>query len=130
MRRELAAATTAVALLCLAACGPAAEPVGSAAWRPSPHPGAGGPTALLEGRLEEGDGCLYLRTENGTVYVPVFPGEPVWASDDEIRAGDATYRLGDVVQLGGGQGQGGQGQAVDVHSPEGCDPLAPRWNVF
>ena len=100
-RRSLAVALFGVATV---ACGsPPGPSIGIALPR---HGWSGeGPAALGSGRLELDDGCLSLRSADGTSYVVVWPPDTRIMLEDGtpvVWIGADTARVGDDVRLGGG----------------------------
>jgi hypothetical protein len=97
---------TIIALLTVAACGPAPVPV----LTPTPSVVATRLTAEVYGKLVLVDGCLRVNTDYGTSYLLVQPpGFVMDRHEDKVRVADtimgeaAEWRIGDMVWLGGGE---------------------------
>ena len=64
-----------------------------------------GNAALIRGRLALEDGCLYLREQDGGRVLPTFPWPGTrWNPESGTLTifGRQRYRLGDIVEAGGG----------------------------
>lgn len=64
--------------------------------------------ALLEGVLEERDGCLLVRRDDGVERVPIWPNELRLVLDDTgrpvvMRGAEVYATLGGRIALGGGE---------------------------
>lgn len=84
---------------------------------------SGGMDALISGELVRGEGgCLSVETPDGVVLL-VFPRGTELVDDDGPPGvavpGQGTYRLGDDVELGGGEVQPNAG-AKQRFVPTGC----------
>ncbi|MCP2267219.1 hypothetical protein ACFQHV_07370 [Promicromonospora thailandica] len=80
------------------------------------QPGTGD-GALLTGTVEDTAGCLTVRTDLDTRYVPVFP---------DTGESSRGLRPGDDVSLRGGELERVPG---DVTLPEACPASGPFWLV-
>lgn len=59
-----------------------------------------GDSAAFSGVLVFEDGCV--RFENGTI--PIFPADETSWDGEELVFDGVTYRMGDTLEVGGGQG--------------------------
>ena len=70
--------------------------------------GEGGLAALLEGRLAEEDGCLWVTREPGDRYLPIWPhgARPYGVPDGPsvvVEVDGRKFTVGSTVALGGGE---------------------------
>ncbi|WP_162893267.1 hypothetical protein [Microbacterium halotolerans] len=117
----VAAATVGV----LASCAePDTEPPGEFAVYESAGAENGGFAAGLMGTMTEQDGCIYVTSQDGERWLPVFDEATTSWSDETIRHGSETFALGAEVKLGGAEASPSFGSAV---LPDACDLDAPQW---
>ncbi len=89
-------------------------------WRSSASSGGAGHQALLTGRLMLEGGCLYVVTDRGERWIPVFRS-PLTRWNAAARSVETSYgetwRVGETVRLTGGMSQP---RAWSKAPPPGC----------
>lgn len=76
--------------------------------------------AKFPGRFRVADNCLLFDTGSET-YVPVFsPSDPVFVTSTSVVSGDTRIRLGDTVEVGGGELGRGSETMTTPPRPERC----------
>ena len=95
-------------------------------------PASGGPAAAAQGTLEVEGRCLYLRTPNGTRMLLLFATfDTRWdRAEGVLKVGDATYRPGEAVTLGGGAPNGMPADVAWVQAPDGSCRTDHLWVVI
>lgn len=127
VKRALGLTVAITAVLASGACASQETPAPPANVAHYTREGPGGDAALLPGRLELIDDCVYVVDETtGDRTVPVFADDlNVRWENDELRVGSSSFPLDETLELGGGEA----GLGADVSVPEGCDPGARMFIV-
>ena len=87
------------------------------------EPTGEGAGALLRGELAMVGGCLVVKPETGTTYAVWWPSTASWdKSAQALTVNGTTYRLGDKVEVGGGE--------IEGEPPAGGPDACKSYKVF